>query len=1807
MKPRQTFRFGAVKPVLAFGFLASISYVQAQTNGTWTANASGNWSDTTKWSGGLVASGTSAIADFSTLNITANNVVTIDAPYTIGTLKCQDATTPSNNWTFAGTNALTLANGASQPVLDMANNIISSAGTVTATISAPLAGTNGFSKTGQGWVTLTGDNSALSGAMNLPDVASSNNAGVVLGSAKAIGGITTINIGGTGTASGQFLALSGNVTLGTGVTINLNSQGGNSAPPGGLRGEGTNADVATVEGPVNITLGGNAARIANNSAKRLDITGKITGGANGITFRFGKNDGVHITNTANTWSGQTVHSEDTFWFEPNALPTTTNLQICASNPGTVQTNGTFTRELGSGANQVQFSLSSTRAQGFGARGGALTLNFGGAGADVLFDTNAGAAANRIRTSTLVLNGATADSDITLVNPIDINGVARNIQVSSQTATLQGGIKGGNFAVTKTSSGTLHISGASNWTGGLVDNNAGIVRISHNEALGAPATAKSIQMRGTNRQISILELTGGITVDANKTLNISGKSFYSNTETAIGNQVSLRNLSGNNTWLGSVNIAETGGAYAIESTAGTLTLGADPSTASQIKNTTNATITAPATTDNRQMSFFGAGNFVVNNKVADNGAYNTGVNHLGTGTLSLTRSDNDFDQVPNLWSGNTEVVKMADSGNASSLGVAASFTLGSTLKYTGAGDSSNRALGLLQKGGTLDSSGTGPLVLSSATMTHQSGTTSLTCAPFALGASVLTVDNASGVVVGQTVAGTGLAANTTITAINVASRQITLSAPTTAASASGFGVALTISGAANLDRTLTLTGSNAGGNTLAASLSNPGTGKLGVTKTGAGKWLLSGATKTNTGPINVQSGTLGFVNSLPPSFAPTVDSAATLSLDTVSLEGTPALNIAGTLEITGPVNVALADNPAPGTYNLLQYGALTGGGVLTAPYRTYSIATPDSTSTSLTVGAGSSLTWTGAISNDWDVNGALNWQNASAGAEKFYWLDSVTFDSTGSLYPSVVLTQNVRPNQITVNEALVDYSFSGTGSISGTGSLVKSGAATLTISTANSFSGGISLNAGTIKAGGNQSLGGNGQVITVASGATLNTNGSLTASRDYAATIAGAGTDGNGAIVNTGTDHQTGFGSLLLSDNATIGGTGRWDVRPISAGTAFIDLNGKILTKTGTNIVAFVDGSMPSDGTININQGILSFTRMVTSGTGNVNVNSGGTLRFENHTAGSFNKSIALNDGTIHLTGSNMTVDGPITLTGTGNFSIAFTRTFTASQPVDGTGNLSLTSAGTGAVGVLTLQNDNTYSGTTTVDTGTLRIGNRTTTGSINALPVSLANNGNVQISRSDAYTFPNVIQGTGGVLIGANVAVTAPEYDSLVTLTGNNTFTGGVTVYSGGLKIKNAAAIGTGDKTITLVAGTAGRPQFYLDGAAGNITLPTGVNFITSSANLSHPAIGNLAGDNVINGNFTISSGGGSTALSVIGGSLTLNGTFSADTSARFVILGGNTGAPGTINGVIGDGTNPLGIVMSGSNTWTLTGTNTYTGTTTVNSGTLLVNGTQNVATGAVTVAGGTLGGNGTIGGNITVNAGGTLAPGASTGTLTAVNSVTVGGTLGIDVSGANSDKLAVGSTLNISAATLNVNVGAAPTEPVYIIASYGALTGTFASTTGIPAGYSIDYNYNSLNQIALVGSADPYGSWETANGIAGAGAAADSDGDGISNGIEFVIGGDPSGPGSASNGLLPAVSVDATYLTFVFRRTDESAGYNPFAEYGSDLAGWTQAQNGVGGVIVTTTDEFFGTGVDRVTVQIPRALAAPGGKFFARLHVTIP
>ncbi len=124
------------------------------SNGTWGFDADGNWGDSTKWTGNVVASGSGATA-FFTANLTANRTVTLDAPFTVGNITFTDTTTSSNDLTLAGANVLTLDVISGTPVID-----VTQAGR-SLTISNVITGTKGLQKNGAGRLAVSGSNTYL--------------------------------------------------------------------------------------------------------------------------------------------------------------------------------------------------------------------------------------------------------------------------------------------------------------------------------------------------------------------------------------------------------------------------------------------------------------------------------------------------------------------------------------------------------------------------------------------------------------------------------------------------------------------------------------------------------------------------------------------------------------------------------------------------------------------------------------------------------------------------------------------------------------------------------------------------------------------------------------------------------------------------------------------------------------------------------------------------------------------------------------------------------------------------------------------------------------------------------------------------------------------------------------------------------------------------------------------------------------------------------------------------------------------------------------------------------------------------------------------------------------------------------------------------------------------------------------------------------------------------------------------------------------------------------------------------------------
>ena len=68
-----------------------------------------------------------------------------------------------------------------------------------------------------------------------------------------------------------------------------------------------------------------------------------------------------------------------------------------------------------------------------------------------------------------------------------------------------------------------------------------------------------------------------------------------------------------------------------------------------------------------------------------------------------------------------------------------------------------------------------------------------------------------------------------------------------------------------------------------------------------------------------------------------------------------------------------------------------------------------------------------------------------------------------------------------------------------------------------------------------------------------------------------------------------------------------------------------------------------------------------------------------------------------------------------------------------------------------------------------------------------------------------------------------------------------------------------------------------------------------------------------------------------------------------------------------------------------------------------------------------------------------------------------------------------VGALALNSGAILNLNLsGPGADQPVYVIADYGSLSGTFTTVNNLPSNYTLNYDYQGANEIALVSVPEP-------------------------------------------------------------------------------------------------------------------------------------
>jgi len=536
-----------------------------------------------------------------------------------------------------------------------------------------------------------------------------------------------------------------------------------------------------------------------------------------------------------------------------------------------------------------------------------------------------------------------------------------------------------------------------------------------------------------------------------------------------------------------------------------------------------------------------------------------------------------------------------------------------------------------------------------------------------------------------------------------------------------------------------------------------------------------------------------------------------------------------------------------------------------------------------------------------------------------------------------------------------------GVISGAGGLIKDGGAgKLILSGANTYNGATTINVGALSISADNNLGAapgsatpgqltfNGGTLATTADFTLDPNRGIALSA--AATIDTAANTTltyNGIMAGTNALTKSGTGTLVLGGLNTYSGT-----TEVSAGVLNLR-NASALGATSSGTTVDSNGSLQLQGGIAVGAEPLTLNNAGVSGAGAIENVSG---------ANSWSGAITLaSASTIGSTGGTLTLSGNVD-NGTFLLTAGGAGNTTLNGVISNSGALTKTGGGT-----LTLAGANTYSGTTTISAGTLKLG------AANAIPDGAGKGDVVMNPASGTATFDvggfsetvNGLSNSGGgsSLVDNSAASTTPT----LTIGGNNvtgTFSGVIQNTAG---ILSLTKIGTG--TLTL----SGANSF-----SGNTTINAGTLSISADNNLGSAPVSATAGKLTFGGGalattatFTLNSNRG----------LAFNSTSTIDVAASTTLTYGGIAA--------GSG----GLIKSSAGTLILSGANTYSGATTINAGTISIAADNNLGTapGSATVGqlafgGGTLASTATftlnVNRGIAFNSTGTIDVAAST-TLT--------------------------------------------------------------------------------------------------------------------------------------------------------------------------------------------------------------------------------
>ncbi|EKO37882.1 MAG: autotransporter-associated beta strand repeat containing protein, partial [Solidesulfovibrio magneticus str. Maddingley MBC34] len=545
----------------------------------------------------------------------------------------------------------------------------------------------------------------------------------------------------------------------------------------------------------------------------------------------------------------------------------------------------------------------------------------------------------------------------------------------------------------------------------------------------------------------------------------------------------------------------------------------------------------------------------------------------------------------------------------------------------------------------------------------------------------------------------------------------------------------------------------------------------LTKSGSGTLVLSG-TNTYSGATAITGGSLSI------SSAGNLQGTSSVTLDGGTLQATSTLTLGKAIALGSGGGVL--DIVTSGDVLTLS-GAISGSGSLTKTGSgTLTLSGTNDYSGGTTISAG-----TLSISSAGNLQGTSGVTLAGG---------TLQATSTLTLNKSIALGSGGGAFEVANSSDTLTISGVITDAVSGTaGSLTKTGSGTLYLTGVNTYTGGTNIHGGTVNIVADANLGDASGGLTL-DGGILQIGADVASSR--AVTLGSGGgsfdTNGhdltlNGTVSGSGGLTKTGSGTLTLSGDAAYTGPTAIQAGTLSLGgscssSSMAVASGATLNFAPTKDVTYAGSITGSGHVTKTGDDPLTLSGDNSGFTGDLTL-AAGTLSVSNdNNLGASTASLAFNGGTLATT-ADMTIAQPFAVNAGGGVLENSGNALTLANSLSGSGNLTLTGSGTTNLGASF--DGSAYSGTLSVNGGTLHLVDGETLGGTLTITSGGTLNGvgtvgNLNVSGVIAPgNSPGVITVTGDFVqsaTGVYACQLTPTANDLIAVTGNATLSGTISI-----------------------------------------------------------------------------------------------------------------------------------------------------------------------------------------------------------------------------------------------------------------------------------------------------------------------------------------------------------------------------------------------------------------------------------------------